>query len=76
MKVDPLGRFCICGNKWYFNKLDYIRMIIFGGITVRCPRCNRLHHYHLSYCAVEDFKPVRNENKELMERKQELWKNG
>ena len=51
-------------------------MIIFGGITVRCPRCNRLHHYHLSYCAVEDFKPVRNENKKMIESKQELWKNG
>ena len=76
MSVDPLARYCACGNKWYFGKLDYIKMIIFGKITVRCPHCNRLHHYRLVYYAVEDFTDTRIENNNIEKSKQELWKNG
>ena len=76
MSSDPLGRYCICGNKWYFSKLDYIKMILFGGITVRCKECDRYHHYHLSYCAVEDFNEVKSDNKEMFEKKRKVWENG
>ena len=76
MKIDPKLRHCICGHNWYFNRLDYVRMILFNGITVRCPRCNRLHYYKLVYHAVEEFKETKDTNKILEDSKMELWKYG
>ena len=76
MKIDPLRRSCICGHYWYFNKLDYIKMILFNGITVRCPQCNRLHHYRLIYHCIEEFNDTRIENNDLEKSKKELYKRG
>ena len=76
MKIDPLKRYCRCGHSWYFSKIDYIRMIIFGGLSMRCPVCNRKHDFILVYHAVEEFKETNIENKELFKRKKEVWKNG
>ena len=76
MKIDPLGRYCQCGHYWYFGKLDYIRMILFGKITVRCPQCNTLHQYRLIYHAIEDFTDTRMPNKQMENNKKRMWKNG
>lgn len=76
MNIDPLRRVCACGYYWYFNKYHYVRMIIFGKIRVRCPKCGRIHEYKLVYHAVEKWDNTRVSNKELSEGKKRMWKNG
>ena len=73
--VDPLMRYCKCGHCWYFSKWDYVRMILFGGLTVRCPICHRKHNYRLIYHCIEEFSDTRKENDKLDKTKGELWKN-
>lgn len=75
-RCDPLARYCKCGHTWHFNKMDYIKMILFNGITIRCPQCNRLHHYRLIYHCIEEYDDTKIQNNELEKQKQELWKNG
>lgn len=76
MKIDPLRRACACGHHWYFNKYHYIKMILFNKITIKCPKCGRIHEYKLIYHAVEKWDNTRLPNKKLIENKQELWKRG
>ena len=76
VKIDPLKRSCICGYFWHFNKFDYIRMILFGGLTYTCPQCLRKHQYKLIYHAVEEFNPTKNENKLLIDKKSDVWRKG
>lgn len=75
MKIDPLRRACACGHYWHFNKYHYVKMILFNKITVKCPKCGRVHEYKLIYHAVEKWDNTRIPNKKLIENKQELWKN-
>lgn len=75
MKIDPLQRTCICGNFRYFNKLHYIKMILFGSFTYTCNYCGRKHEYKLVYHSVEVHNNTRILNKELMEDKEKVWKN-
>ena len=73
---DPLLRKCECGYNWHFNKLQYMLMILFNHYTVTCPQCHRKHYYRLVYHAVEEHSETRNQNNEMIGRKQEVWKNG
>lgn len=75
MSIDPLRRKCICGNTWYFHKLHYMKMILFGGLTVTCNQCGRKHHFRLIYHCIEEYDDTRVENTELETAKQELWRN-
>ena len=74
--VDAELQKCECGHTWHFNKLDYIRMILFNHITVTCPQCHRKHYYRLSYHTIEEADQTRTENNELTENKQRIWENG
>ena len=74
MKIDPLKRPCSCGYYWYFNKWDYIFMILFGKKTKRCPKCGRKHEYKLVYHCIEKFDNTRLQNKDLAEGKQQIWR--
>lgn len=76
MSIDPLKRICACGYYWYFNKWHYVKMILFNKITIKCPRCGRIHEYKLVYHAVENWDNTRIPNKKLVENKENIWKNG
>ena len=76
MKVDPLKRTCICGYYKYFNKLDYVKMLIFGSLTFSCPQCHRKHQYRLIYHAVEEYENVKVGNDMLDKGKNQIWRNG
>ena len=76
MKIDPLQRVCSCGYYRYFNKYHYIKMLLFGSITVKCPQCGRVHEYKLIYHCVEDWGKTRIHNKDLAEGKRSIWKKG
>ena len=74
--IDPLQRKCKCGHTWHFNKLDYIRMILFNKIVINCPVCHRKHYYRLVYHAVEEHDLTREFNKDLEFKQKKLWKKG
>lgn len=74
--IDPKRRSCICGYHWYFSKWDYVRMLLFNGLVVVCPRCRRKHFFRLTYFANEDFRVTREDNKNLEDSLKELWGNG
>ena len=72
--IDPKLRRCICGYTWTFNRLDYLRML-FHDITYTCPKCNRVHQYHMTRFVNEVWSnDVKKRNKELIEGKKEVYK--
>lgn len=73
LQVDPKKRTCHCGFEWYFSKFQYMKMILFDGITITCPRCQRKHRFKLSYHAIEEFNETRIENNELIEKRKLSW---
>lgn len=75
-KIDAKLQKCECGYSWHFNKLDYIRMIIFGRYVMTCPQCQRKHYFKLSCHIVEEADETRHENNILMECKTKVWENG
>ena len=75
-KIDPTLQKCECGYTWHFNKLHYIRMIIFGKYIVICPQCQRKHYFRLAYHVIQEADKTRTENNELDECKQKVWENG
>ena len=74
--IDPLRRNCSCGYFWYFNKWDYVKMILFGKIIITCPHCHKRHMYNLIYHAVETYDDVKQHNNLLAEGKNIVWKHG
>lgn len=75
MSRNPAKRkHCICGHSWYFSKMDYIKMILFGGITVNCPQCQRKHRFKLIYYATEQFNETRITNKQVSDAEEKLWR--
>ena len=74
-QYDPLLRKCECGYTWHFNRLHYMLMILLGRYIVTCPQCHRKHYYKLVYHSVEEHSKTRNQNNELLNCKQEVWKN-
>ena len=74
MAIDPLQRKCICGHSTKFSKLVYVKMLLFGKYRWRCPQCQRVHDYIMVYHSVEVFSESRNENKEMVEGKKEMYK--
>lgn len=73
--IDPKLNKCVCGYSWHFNKLDYIKMIIFGKVIVRCPQCHQKHYYILIYHAVREYNKTSIENKQLEKTSKRLWGN-
>lgn len=73
---NPKQKYCSCGYNWKFGKLDYIRMVLFNKIIVKCPQCHKQHYYKLIYYAVEDFKVTNEDNKKLKDNSERIWKNG
>lgn len=74
--VNPLCRRCQCGHFWFFNRWDYVKMILFGGIIINCPKCHRQHKYKLIYHAVEIYEDTKKENSLLAEGKNIVWRHG
>lgn len=76
MKIDPLQRVCKCGHSKYFNKYHYIKMLLFGSIKTKCPKCGRIHEYKLIYYCIENHENTRIHNKKIETEKEKIWKKG
>ena len=73
MRLKRPYRHCICGYYWKLSRIQYIRLL-FGNITMRCPKCNRLHEYQMTYFVNEVFKNTNKTNKDLVEGKRRNWR--
>lgn len=73
MRLDPKLQHCTCGHHYKLSWLQYIRML-FQDTIVRCPRCNRVHKYRLTYFVNEVWdNDVKRDNKQIESIKNELW---
>ena len=39
MSIDPKLQTCVCGYSWKPSVIQKILMLLFGGYTKTCPRC-------------------------------------
>ena len=54
MLVDPMLKSCeVCGCRFYIGKFQRLRMLVFGDICVRCPRCQSKMTFRLIYHSVK-----------------------
>ena len=72
-KINPKVKYCVCNYAFNFNKFHKCLMLLFGGITIRCPRCNRKHRFVLYYNVCEEHEFTRTDNKELEKCRENLW---
>ena len=68
--IDPKLQSCeVCNCHFYITKFQQLRMLLFGDIRVRCPRCQSRMRFRLVYHSVK----VSNERNE---RVFDVWRKG
>ena len=72
-RFNPKNKYCKCGYMFKFNKLIYIKLLLFGHVSMYCPNCKRKHDFKLIYYVVEDFNKQTNQ---LNDKIKSVYKNG
>ena len=76
-KFNPRSQYCKCGKEIKISKLMYMRLLLFGNLSLHCKNCGRKHQYKLIYYVSEQFnKEINKANQQLIEGKQDVYKKG
>lgn len=69
MVIDPKRYFCTgCKKPFYINRLQELRMLLFGDLEVVCPQCQTRMRFRLIFHTVKVSSEI--------VKKEEIWRKG